>query len=83
MAKLRVAPELLVQVLFSGADIEIRGASFDAQRRLIMLDIAGPEDGFPASLFADHIRSAKAKSLNRIRFLTSFRARTAHQPRRP
>ena len=43
MAKLRVAPELLVQVLFSGADIEIRGASFDAQRRLIMLDIAGPE----------------------------------------
>lgn len=43
MAKLQVSPEMLAQALFQGAapGVEIVGASFDQQRGIVLLEIAG------------------------------------------
>lgn len=45
MAKLQVAPELLISALFERSQpfLSVRGASFDAQRNVIELDIDGPD----------------------------------------
>lgn len=44
MAKLLVSPAVLVGQLFIGAqpELEIRGASFDPVRRVVVLDVEGP-----------------------------------------
>ena len=44
MAKLQVAPELLIEQLFKGAapGVRILGASFDPIRHIVELDIEGP-----------------------------------------
>lgn len=46
-AKLAVAPQILLHALFHGArqDVEIRGASFDPVRQVVLLEIDG--DGIP------------------------------------
>lgn len=44
MAKLQVAPEMLVQNLFQGAapGVRITGASFDHAHGIVVLEIEGP-----------------------------------------
>ena len=43
MARLRIAADLLIAQLFDGkAAVQVLGATFDAQRGAVMLDIAGP-----------------------------------------
>jgi hypothetical protein len=44
MSKLAVSPDLLVQQLFecTQPDLRIVGASFDAQRQVVLLDVEGP-----------------------------------------
>lgn len=46
-SRLRVSPELLLSALFDGAPqahtVDVVGASFDAARGHVVLDIAGPD----------------------------------------
>jgi hypothetical protein len=59
MAKLQVSPEMLAQCLFQDASpgVEIVGASFDHQRGIVLLEIAG--HGVPDTEFVTAILTKK------------------------
>lgn len=43
MAELRIAPEMLLSLLFPDQDsVTLHGARFDPVRRLVIMDITGP-----------------------------------------
>lgn len=64
MAKLRISAEIIREFLLCREPIDIRGATFDAQRDVLVLEISGP--GVPDCIEVDAVLSLQRA---KIRFV--------------